>query len=90
MSTQIRNAGMVSLLETDFIKRNEPGNLLGNIISTYQALPGLRGFWPISSTDENGDVYDFSDESISALLKSFLNPNLNAVLDHTAANTEDG
>lgn len=60
MSTQIRNAGLVSLLETDFIKRNEPGNLLGNIISTYQALPGLRGFWPMSSVDENGDVYDLA------------------------------
>jgi len=62
MTSQIRNEALNTLLETDFIRRNEPGNLLGNVISTYLALPGLRGFWPMSSVDENGDVYDVTGQ----------------------------
>jgi len=60
MTSQVRNAALVSLLETDFIRRNGPGNLLGNVLNTYLALPGLRGFWPFSSVDENGDPYDLT------------------------------
>ena len=34
--------------------------------------------------------YDISDESIAALLKSFLNPGLNAIVDPQAGKKKDG
>ena len=45
-----------------FQKRNEPNFAWGNAISGILALPKLRAFWPMSSVDENSDVYDISGQ----------------------------
>jgi len=50
-STQIRNNEQVNLLRSDFQARYEPNFALANAVSTILALPGLRGFWPLSSVD---------------------------------------
>lgn len=33
-----------------------------DLISPYLALPGLRGFWPMSSFNESGNAYDMSEQ----------------------------
>lgn len=36
--------------------------LSADLIAPYLAAPGLRGFWPLSSFDENGDAFDLSGQ----------------------------
>lgn len=62
MTVQIRNAEMVDLLKADFQHRNEANFAWRAACSMFQALPGLRGFWPMSSFDENGDAFDLSEQ----------------------------
>ena len=62
MSQQDRNAELVSLLETDFVGRNEPSYAWKSACSACLALPGLRGFWPMSSFNEAGNAYDLSGQ----------------------------
>lgn len=59
---QIRNDQMVDLLMPDFQARYEPNFSWKSVCSQYLALPGLRGFWPLSSFDSNGDAYDLSGQ----------------------------
>ena len=68
MSQQNRNAELVALLETDFVGRNEPNYAWKSACSAFQALPGLRGFWPMSSVDENGAAMDLSVQSTPRIL----------------------
>ena len=59
---QQQNPELLALLAATFQCRNEPQFALANAISTYLSLPGLVGFWPMSSIDSanNGDVFDLS------------------------------
>ncbi len=59
---QVRNTEMVDILSTDFVKRNEATLAWGKACSMFQMLPGLRGFWPMSSVDENGNAIDLSGQ----------------------------
>jgi len=43
---QKRNPQNEELLSAHMARRDEPNFALGNAISTYLALPALRGFWP--------------------------------------------
>ena len=49
MTVQIRNPEQIDLLLGDFQHRNEPNFAWRAVCSMFQALPGLRGFWPCSS-----------------------------------------
>lgn len=41
----------------------DPGVFTGNTIASFQALPGLVGFWPMSSVQRStGNVYDLSGQ----------------------------
>ncbi|MHA2263565.1 MAG: hypothetical protein ACXAEN_14310 [Candidatus Thorarchaeota archaeon] len=60
MSQQDRNAELVALLETDFVGRNEPNYAWKSACSSIQALPGLRGFWPMSAFGSTGNAFDQS------------------------------
>lgn len=40
----------------------ETGGALDGVISTYLALPGLRGFWPMSSVGTSGVATDISEQ----------------------------
>ncbi len=59
---QLRNAEMVDLLRSDFQFRYEPSFAWKSACSIFQSLNGLRGFWPMSSVDENGDTFDLSGQ----------------------------
>lgn len=39
-----------------------PPEISPDLVSPFMALTALRGFWPMSSRDENGDVYDLSGQ----------------------------
>lgn len=60
MTLQIRNPEMVSLLAADFQLRSEPNFAWKSACSAFLALPGLRGFWPMSSFDNIPLVHDLS------------------------------
>jgi hypothetical protein len=62
MTVQIRNDQMVELLRPDFQHRAEPNFAWKSACSLHQELLGLRGFWPMSTFDENGDAYDLSGQ----------------------------
>jgi hypothetical protein len=59
---QDRNPGMVDILAADFQARDEPNFAWKSVCSMFLALPGLRGFWPMSSFDDGGDAYDLSGQ----------------------------
>lgn len=61
MTVQIRNSEMVDLLRPDFFARYEPNAAWVHAGAALQ-LPQLRGYWPMSSVDENGDPYDLSGQ----------------------------
>jgi len=49
-------------LTADFQRRYEPNFAWKSACSVFACLPGLRGLWPMSSFDENGDAYDLSGQ----------------------------
>jgi len=61
MVEQIRNDSMVEILRPDFFARHEP-NAAWVHAGLHLQLPQLRGYWPMSSVDENGDPYDLSGQ----------------------------
>lgn len=61
MPVQIHNSEKIELLRAFFPARNEPNVAWGNL-ATFQTIPALRGYWPMSSVDENGDAIDLSRE----------------------------
>lgn len=62
MPVQKRNAELVDLLRADFQARAEANFAASRIISMILNGPRLRGFWPMSSVDENNDVYDLTGQ----------------------------
>lgn len=63
MTTQIRNQPQVDLLQSDFVSHTNMQYQLGDAVSRFQALPGLVGFWPMSSVQRStGNAYDLSDQ----------------------------
>jgi len=60
MAIQKRNDEMVNLLGSDFQRRYESGFAWRTACSTFQALTGLRGFWPMSALSSTGAAYDQS------------------------------
>lgn len=57
---QIYNSEQVDLLATHFPRRGEATLAWGNILSMFSLLPGLRGFWPMSTSNDAGATYDQS------------------------------
>jgi len=53
---------LYDLMAVNFPRRNESSFAWKSACSQFQALTGLRGFWPTSSSDENGDCYDISGQ----------------------------
>lgn len=60
MAIQKRNDEMISLLGGDFQPRYESGFAWRTACSMYQALTGLRGFWPMSALASGGHAFDQS------------------------------
>jgi hypothetical protein len=59
---QVRNPELVEILRPDFQARYEPNFAWANAISIFSMLPGLRGFWPLSTANESGNAYDLSEQ----------------------------
>lgn len=62
MSIQERPDEMIDILRPDFQPRKEPNFAWKSVCAQFQALPGLRGFWPMSSFNEAGNAYDMSEQ----------------------------
>lgn len=58
----IRNDNLVDTLRNEYVSLYAPTTTWGSIISMNLGLPGLRGYWPLTSVDENGDIYDLSGQ----------------------------
>jgi len=61
MTIQIRNDELVNLLSADLQRRYEPNFAWKSAVSAHQALPGLRGFWPMSAWTSVGGVVQAND-----------------------------
>ena len=59
-TTQKLNAELVRLLSAIFQRRYEPNFALGNAISLYLSLPGLRGLWPFSGINSVPGAINFA------------------------------
>lgn len=46
----------------DELKTRERDNGWGSVFGRHLALPNLRGFWPMSSADNTGAMYDMSEQ----------------------------
>ena len=89
MTIQIRNAEMIELLRPDFFARYEPNASLVHT-GLHMQLPQLRGYWPMSSVDENGAVYDMSGQGrmlTNTNTVAFGTYNLLPYSDYTPAST---
>ncbi len=61
--TYQNNDALFRNINTEFISRNDRIARLGMTISTFQNIPGLVGFWPMSSVQRStGDAYDLSGQ----------------------------
>lgn len=60
--TTIRNGALIAGAKNDFRQLNNPLHAWGDAASFYQSLSKLRGFWPMSSVNESGNVYDLSGQ----------------------------
>jgi len=56
------NPEMIKALSTSFPLLSAPATSWGNVLSNHLLLRHLRGYWPMTSVDENGDVYDLSGQ----------------------------
>lgn len=61
-SVAIKNDKAIDANRTEYVKLYAPTTSWGNIVSMNLGYPGLRGYWPMSSIDENDDVYDISGQ----------------------------
>ena len=60
MAIQIRNDESAALNSADLQLRYESGFAWRTACSMYQALTGLRGFWPMSAFESGGNAFDQS------------------------------
>jgi len=61
--TQLYSPEAVENFAVAFPRRAENSFAYGNAISLYLGVEQLRAYYPFSSVDENGDVYDLSGQA---------------------------
>lgn len=61
---QQRNADMVRLLSADLQTRYDATFAWSRAVSAHLALPGLRGFWPMSAVNSFGQALDLSGNAL--------------------------
>jgi len=59
----IKNDRDIESKRTEYVRLYAPTTSWGNIVSMNLGYPGLRGYWPMSSVDENDFVYDLSGQN---------------------------
>jgi hypothetical protein len=65
MTTQLLNQEMIDLLASHFQVRREPQFALNAAVSQFLAIPGLVGFWPMSSVKLNGNARNLSGQDLT-------------------------
>jgi len=73
---QKRNPQNEELLSAHMARRDEPNFALGNAISTYLALPALRGFWPTSAHHVSTQAWYLDDIACGYDLSAYRSPYL--------------
>jgi len=58
----LRNDKNIDTNRTEFVSLYAPTTTWGNIVSMNLQYPGLRAYWPMTSVDENNNVYDISGQ----------------------------
>jgi hypothetical protein len=58
----VKNDRDIESKRTEYTRLYAPTTSWGNIVSMNLGYPGLRGYWSMSSIDENGNVYDLSNQ----------------------------
>lgn len=58
-----RPEGLIKILRSYFVNSYDPATAFNQASSMHLSLPGLRGFWPFSSVDEAGNLYDLSGQA---------------------------
>lgn len=58
----LRPDRLLRSLRAHFVPTYDPGTAWMQAVSAHLYLPGLRGFWPFSSTDESENAYDLSGQ----------------------------
>ncbi len=62
-TTTERPDELIEILEGDLLSRNDKINRWGNVISSFQNIPGLVGFWPMSSVQRStGNAFDLTSQ----------------------------
>lgn len=56
----LRNTTSLRRNQDDFARTKSPTYAVGNVVSSFLSLPGLIGFWPMSSINRSADVQDLS------------------------------
>lgn len=87
IATQERNSDLVALLTPDFQTRNEPNFAWKSACASYLALPGLRGFWPMSAVaytnpqglDLSGNGSHLTNNNTSTFGHTYLIPHVSFV-----------
>jgi hypothetical protein len=57
-----KNDKAIDANRAHYVKLYAPTTSWGNIVSMNLGYPGLRGYWPMTSLDENESVYDLSGQ----------------------------
>jgi len=73
---QKRNPQNEELLSAHMARRDEPNFALGNAISTYLALPALRGFWPTSAHHVTTQSWYLDDIACDYDMNAYGSPHL--------------
>jgi len=60
--TVLKNDKGIDAMRTEYARLYASTTSWGNIISINMGLPGLRAYWPMTSIDERGVVYDISGQ----------------------------
>ncbi len=63
MPMQAKNADLVSFMATYFAELDDPGFVYPRLAGAALGLPQLRAYWPFTSVNEGGNVYDLSGQA---------------------------
>jgi len=75
MTNNQKNDSMMQQVDSQYRRTYAPNYAWADVMGAYTMIPGLRGFWPMSTVDYQGNAFDFSE--ISQTLTYAGNPTYN-------------
>jgi len=61
MAENAKNDNLMQQVDSQFRRTYSPTYAWADIVAAYSMLPGLRGFWPMSTVNNAGNCYDHSN-----------------------------